>query len=374
MKRRSFLRRTVAAGSALPLARVLGASPLRDGSLSFGGPVVVSTWNNAPANAAAWAVLASGGHALDAVEQGVWIPEADPNDTSVGLGGLPDRDGKVTLDACIMDERGGCGGVAALEDILHPISVARRVMERTPHVLLVGAGAREFALEQGFEAVNLLTPASEAAWRRWLGENRYTPPTPNVERRDLPGNALPGTRPAGQGPFAPTPFGFEAQHDTIGMVARDAAGRLCGACTTSGWGFKMRGRVGDSPIVGAGLFVDGDVGAATATGNGEEMIRTAAAHTVVENLRHGQSAQQAVEDAVRRIRQKMRADPATMQAGLLALALDGTVGGFALQRGFQFTVTVPDGTPMPALAGTVVSQSSVPGGTSYLVEAPFLSS
>lgn len=357
MRRRTFLQQTVLAGAAV------GLRPLPVAPRPASGPVVVSTWDNAAANAAAWAVLRPGGYALDAVEQGVWIPEADPNDTSVGLGGLPDRDGKVTLDACIMDERGGCGAVAALEDILHPISVARRVMEQTPHVLLVGEGARQFALAQGFEAVNLLTPAAEAAWQRWKAENRYEPPAPNSERRDLPRR---------NGPYAPEPFGFETQHDTIGMIGRDAAGRLSGACTTSGWGFKMRGRVGDSPIVAAGLFVDSDVGAATATGHGEEMIRTAASHSVVEAMRHGLAPQDAVQAVVERIRRKMLADPSTRQAGLLALSPDGRVGGFALQPGFRYVVTVADGVPAPIVAGHIVRQTDTPGGTTYLIDAPAL--
>ena len=301
------------------------------------------------------------------------VPEADPNDTSVGLGGLPDRDGRVTLDACVMDERGGCGAVAALEDILHPVSVARRVMEQTPHVFLVGEGARQFALDQGFALAHLLTPAAEAAWRRWLQENRYTPPLPNSERRDgaEPGGSASGGSASG-GPRPLEPFGFAAQHDTIGLLARDAAGRLCGACSTSGWAFKLRGRVGDSPIFGAGLYVDGEVGAATATGHGEEMIRTAAAHSVVEALRYGQDPQAAVETVVRRLRRMLRVDPRERQAGLLALTPDGRVGGYALQRGFQYVVTVPDGAARPFVAGTIARETPVPGGVTYLVEAPSL--
>lgn len=340
--RRRFLRGTAAASAlgsvtlaAFPAARA--ASPV-----PAAGPIVVATWPNFRANAAAWDVLRAGGRALDAVEQGVWVPEADPLDTSVGLGGLPDRDGRVTLDACIMDERGGCGAVAALEHILHPISVARRVMERTPHVLLVGEGALAFALEQGFERVNLLTPESERAWRAWLVEARYAPVV-NRER-----------------------------HDTIGMLAMGADGHLSGACTTSGLAYKMHGRVGDSPIIGAGLFVDDEVGAATATGNGEEMIRTAAAHTAVEAMRHGRSPAEAAREAVERIRRKMQGDPATMQAGMLVLGRDGRVGGFALQKGFNYVVTVPEGAAMPLVEGAVSQRVAVPGGVTYLVEAPSL--
>lgn len=240
-----------------------------------GNPVVLSTWApNVKANAAAWKVLSGGGPALDAVEQGVWVPEADPLDQSVGYGGLPDRDGRVTLDACIMDEAGNCGAVMALEHILHPISVARLVMEKTPHVQLVGEGALAFALANGFKKENLLTPEAEKAWREWLKTAKYNPQESidilNKQAKDrMPGNIN--------------------NHDTIGMVALDAAGNLSGACTTSGMAFKMQGRVGDSPIIGAGLFVDNEVGAATATGVGEEVVKICGSHTVVEYMRQGLS-------------------------------------------------------------------------------------
>ncbi len=363
--RRAFLRRTALAPVVLPLAAAVaqdarGASPTN-------GPVVVSTWDNRRANAAAWAVLTGGsGAVLDAVEQGVWIPEADPDDRSVGLGGRPDRDGRVTLDACIMDGRGHCGAVAALEDILHPISIARRVMETTPHVLLVGDGARRFALEQGFEAVNLLTEASEREWRQWLRENRYDPPAPNIERRDPNGR-----RGTGRGSDRRT-LPPDQDHDTIGMLARGADGGIAGACTTSGWAYKRRGRVGDSPIIGAGLFVDDEAGAATASGHGEEMIRTAAAHTVVEAMRRGASPQDAAEEAVARIRRKMLLDPAETQAGLIALGLDGRVGISALLPGFNVAVTVTGSPAAPPVAGVVTARIAVPGGTTFIVEAPAL--
>ena len=364
--RRAFLRRTAVAPLVLPLATAAARASSVVGRPSS-EPVVVSTWDNRRANAAAWAVLTGGsGAVLDAVEQGVWIPEADPNDRSVGLGGRPDRDGRVTLDACIMDGRGHCGAVAALEDILHPISVARRVMERTPHVLLVGEGARRFALEQGFKAVTLLTEASEREWRQWLRENRYDPPAPNVERRDRA--AEPGT---GRGSDRRT-LPPDQDHDTIGMLARGADGGTAGACTTSGWAYKRRGRVGDSPIIGAGLFVDDEAGAATASGHGEEMIRTAAAHTVVEAMRRGASPQDAADEAVRRIRRKMLLDPAETQAGLIALGLDGRVGISALLPGFNVAVTVAGSPAAPPVAGVVTARLAVPGGTTFIVEAPAL--
>jgi N4-(beta-N-acetylglucosaminyl)-L-asparaginase len=275
-------------------------------------PIVISTWRfGIEANAAAWEVLNKGGRALDAVEAGVKIPEGDPKERSVGLGGRPDRDGRVTLDACIMDENMNIGSVACLEHIVHPISVARAVMEKTPHVMLVGDGALEFALAQGFKKEKLLTPESEAEWRDWLKKSDYKPII-NIEN-----------------------------HDTIGMIALDVNGNLSGACTTSGLAFKMHGRVGDSPIIGAGLYVDGDVGAATATGHGEEVIRIAGCHAVVELMRQGFSPQEACKKAVERIigsakRRKKSLDE--IQIGFIAINKNGEHGAFCLQKGFNFAV------------------------------------
>ncbi|GAB5534936.1 MAG: N(4)-(beta-N-acetylglucosaminyl)-L-asparaginase [Rubricoccaceae bacterium] len=356
--RRDFLRQSAALGAlaALPACTPDGSSASSTSAASSAppaltaqaAPVALATWNNQKAIAAAWEVLNAGGHALDAVEQGVWVPEADPEDRSVGLGGRPDRDGRVTLDACIMDDQYRCGSVAALEDILHPVSVARKVMEETPHVMLVGDGARQFAVEQGFELTTLLTDASEQEWREWIATNDYRPAI-NIERRDLP---------------------VETDHDTIGLVALDSEGRLSGACTTSGWAYKLRGRVGDSPIIGAGLFVDNEIGAATATGHGEEMIRMAAAHSIIEAMRHGKDPQGACREAVERLRRITPANPDEIQAGLLALRRDGVVGGFALQPGFNYVVTLPDGAPEPD--GEITERVPVPGGTTFVVEAPAL--
>jgi N4-(beta-N-acetylglucosaminyl)-L-asparaginase len=295
-------------------------------SVPFGDkPIVISTWDfGQAANEEAWKVLSKGGHALDAVEAGVKVPEADPNNQSVGLGGLPDRDGKVTLDACIMDGMGNCGGVAALEHVVHAISVARKVMENTPHVLLVGQGATQFALEQGFPKENLLTPKSEAAWKEWLKTSHYQPVI-NVENQlyHKQGADMPG------GPN---------NHDTIGMVAIDASGKLGGACTTSGMAFKLRGRVGDSPIIGAGLYVDDEAGAATSTGVGEEVIRICGSHLVVELMRQGRSPQAACEEAVKRIVAKGPDRSKTLQVGFLAINPQGEIGAYALQKGFTYAV------------------------------------
>lgn len=283
-------------------------------------PIVLSTWNfGIQANEAAWEVLKNNGRALDAVEAGVKIPEGDPKERSVGYGGRPDRDGKVTLDACIMDEFSNIGSVACLQHIKHPISVARAVMEKTPHVMLVGDGALQFALSQGFKKENLLVEDSEKEWREWLKTSQYKP-IANIEN-----------------------------HDTIGMIALDAHGNLSGACTTSGMAFKMHGRVGDSPIIGAGLYVDNEIGAATATGHGEEVIRITGCHLVVELMRQGKSPQKACEEAVSRIvkltknRGKELKD---IQVGFIALNKKGEYGSFCIQGGFNYAVQDTSGSQL----------------------------
>jgi N4-(beta-N-acetylglucosaminyl)-L-asparaginase len=321
--RRNFLKTSLLGASVSMLAwgGRLGAAPARHGAKATAARVV-STWDfGVAANQAAWAILGKGGHALDAVEAGVQVPESDLKNHSVGKGGYPDRDGHVTLDASIMDADGSCGAVAALEHIEHPISVARRVMERTPHVLLVGEGALQFALEQGFKKQDLLTPEAEQAWHEWLKTARYRPSI-NSEVRDY-GMGLPGGA---------------HNHDTIGMLAIDANGRLAGACTTSGMAWKLRGRVGDSPIIGAGLYVDGDVGAATSTGVGEEVIRNAGSFLVVELMRQGRSPREACKEAVMRIVKKRREASKTLQVGFLAMNRDGEAGAYAIQHGFAYAV------------------------------------
>jgi N4-(beta-N-acetylglucosaminyl)-L-asparaginase len=279
-------------------------------------PVVLSTWDfGLHANEQAWQLLSKDARALDAVEQGVRLVEGDPNERSVGYGGRPDRDGRVTLDACIMDEFSNIGSVAAIEQIKHPISVARHVMEHTPHVMLVGEGAQQFALTQGFKKENLLTEASKKEWQEWLKTSTYNPVV-NIEN-----------------------------HDTIGMIALDAHGNLSGACTTSGMAFKMHGRVGDSPIIGAGLYVDNEVGAATATGHGEEVIRVTGSFLVVELMRQGYSPQQACEEAVTRIHKKLQLrhkhlkhSVSDIQIGFIALSKAGEHGAYCLQKGFNYAL------------------------------------
>ncbi|SFI15690.1 N(4)-(beta-N-acetylglucosaminyl)-L-asparaginase [Halpernia frigidisoli] len=283
-------------------------------------PIVISTWDfGVEANKVAFEILSKGGKSLDAVEKGVRLVEDDPNERSVGFGGRPDRDGKVTLDACIMDENANIGSVACLENIKNPISVARAVMEKTPHVMLVSEGAFQFALSQGFKKQNLLTPESEKEWKEWLKTSQYKPIV-NIEN-----------------------------HDTIGMIAMDKNGDLSGACTTSGMAYKMHGRVGDSPIIGAGLFVDNEIGAATATGQGEEVIRTCGTHLVVELMRQGKSPQDACEEAVKRILKLVlnrKKNPKDIQIGFIALNKNGETGGFCLQKGFNYAVQDQSGSKL----------------------------
>jgi N4-(beta-N-acetylglucosaminyl)-L-asparaginase len=317
--RRFFLRSSLLSSLALLLNKKASANsyfpPVK------GKPLVISTWaQNVKANEAAWKVLKNGGKAVDAVEAGVQIPEADPEDQSVGYGGLPDRDGFVTVDACIMNEKGDCGSVMFVESILHPIKLARMVMEKTPHVQLVGEGALQFALAYGFEKENLLTAEAEKAWKNWLKDAKYDPMTiPKLlEKKSQPGQ--------------------QDNHDTIGMIAIDTNGDLSGACSTSGMAFKMRGRVGDSPIIGAGLYVDNEVGAATSTGVGEEVVRICGSHTVVELMRQGNSPEQACKKAVQRL-VKMRGDKVKeLQICFIAINKKGEFGGYALQKGFTYAV------------------------------------
>jgi N4-(beta-N-acetylglucosaminyl)-L-asparaginase len=293
-------------------------------------PIVISTWDaGIQANKAAWQILKSKGRALDAVEAGVRVTEASQN-CCVGLGANPDREGIVTLDACIMDEFGNCGSVGALERIKHPISVARKVMENTPHVMLVGAGAQQFAVSHGFKLEEQkLSPSAEKDYKNWLKKSAYKPVI-NIEKQSR-----------GPNTEALDPSS-EFNHDTIGMIALDAMGNLSGSCTTSGMGFKMRGRLGDSPIIGAGLYVDNEVGAATATGLGEEVIKICGTHLVVEFMRQGLSPEKACKKAVERMVKINSKKAKENQVGFIAINKRGEYGGFSLQKGFNYAVCYAD--------------------------------
>jgi N4-(beta-N-acetylglucosaminyl)-L-asparaginase len=336
--RRKFLGSTFLASSGLFL-KPAGTWSHPDSVV--GKPIVISTWDfGKAANAAAWEVLSKDGRALDAVEAGVKIPEADPQNHSVGYGGLPDRDGYVTLDACIMDEFSNCGSVMCLEHIVHPISVARLVMEKTPHIVLAGNGALEFALANGFKKENLLTPESEKIWKEWLKDSKYEPVI-NIENKKFSS----GPVQTDQGkPEIQAYAGLQSMpggslnHDTIGMLALDSHGNLSGACTTSGMAFKIHGRVGDSPIIGAGLFVDNEIGSATSTGVGEEVIRIVGSHLVVEYMRQGLSPRDACRKAVERIVVRDQEKAKKLQVGFLAMKKNGDYGAFCIQKGFNYAV------------------------------------
>lgn len=311
MKRRDFLKKSVivTTASALVACDVKvdfeNVSSYKKGGL----PIVISTWNHGiAANKVAMDIIKNGGNALDAVEAGVRVTESDPEMMSVGYGGLPDRDGHVTLDACIMDHTGNCGAVSYLQHIKNPISVARKVMEETPHVMLSGKGALDFALEKGFEKENLLTEKAENLWKEWLVTSQYKPIV-NIEN-----------------------------HDTIGLLAIDKKGNISGACTTSGLAWKLHGRVGDSPIIGAGMYVDNDVGGACATGVGELVMKTLGSFLIVELMRQGMNPQEACEEAVMRIVAKQ--EYKEMQVGYLAIDKNGNYGAYAIHPGFNYALHI----------------------------------
>ena len=326
LNRRKFIHASAFTSFAGLLAKKVITEPSQE--IVTGKPVVISTWDaGLAANKAAWEVLRKKGKAIDAVEKGVMVTE-DSQNCCVGLGANPDRDGFVTLDACIMDDKFNCGSVAFLERIKHPISVARRVMEKTPHVMLVGVGAQQFAVAEGFPLEEQkLSENAKKAYEEWLKRSEYKPPAINIENKQ------------GHGPFAPTKLeSGEWNHDTIGMVAMDTFGNISGSCTTSGAGFKMRGRVGDSPIIGAGLFVDNEIGACTATGQGEDVIRVAGSHSVVELMRQGLSPEAACKKIVGRI-VKIKGDKVKqIQVAFLAVNKKGQVGSFAIHPGFEYAI------------------------------------
>jgi N4-(beta-N-acetylglucosaminyl)-L-asparaginase len=326
VNRRKFIKASAFTSFATLLAKKMVAVPTEE--IVIGRPVVISTWDaGLEANKAAWEVLRKKGKAIDAVEQGVMVTEASHN-CCVGLNANPDRDGFVTLDACIMDDKFNCGSVAFLERIKHPVSVARRVMEKTPHVMLVGIGAQQFAVAEGFQLEEQkLSPEAQKSYDNWLKKSEYKPPAINIEGKQ------------GHGPFAPAKLdNGEWNHDTIGMVAMDAYGNLSGSCTTSGAGFKMRGRVGDSPIIGAGLFVDNEVGACTATGQGEDVIRVAGSHSVIELMRQGLSPEAACKKVIERIVKIKKEKIKEIQVAFLAMNKRGQVGSFAIHPGFEYAI------------------------------------
>lgn len=300
--RREFVRTGSIVGGGLLINNSIPASLFGSSKTEF--PIVVSTWApNLKSNAHAMEILLQGKSSLDAIEEGIKITESNPDDTSVGYGGLPDAEGIVTLDASIMDWNGHAGSVAFIQNIMHPISVARLVMEKTNHVMLVGEGAKKFALENGFKEENLLTERAKNAWLKWKEKN---------EKKD--------------------------NHDTIGMLAIDRMNNLSGGVSTSGMGYKLHGRVGDSPIIGAAMFVDNKIGGAVSTGNGEYVMRTLGSFLIVEKMREGFSPQKACEFAVERV-YKSHKEFTGVNVSYLALNKSGDVGAYSLKKGFTYCVT-----------------------------------
>ncbi len=304
MNRRSFIKSTGIASLGLSLKIDKTFSQSDNSSVD---PLVIATWDVKKATKKAWEIISSNGNSLDAIEQGCMIEEANKDGQSVGIGGLPDREGNVTLDACIMDHYGNCGSVVYLKDIKHAISVARMVMEKTPHVMLAGDGAKKFAISMGFKKENLLTEKSKKDWIKWKENEEYNPII-NIEN-----------------------------HDTIGMLAIDKNKNISGGCTTSGLAYKMQGRVGDSPIIGSGLFIDNEVGGAVATGLGEEVLKTVGSFLVVELMRQGYSPEEACKIAIERIVKKPGSNYKNFQVGYIALNKKGETGSYSIQNGFSMT-------------------------------------
>lgn len=322
--RRKFIQLSIA---SLPLLAACQNSTTQAVQI-FKKPVVVSTWDSGiRANSAAWKILEKNGRALDAVEEAAKYAEIEPS-CCVGLDGNPDRDGKVTLDASIMDEKSNCAGVAFLENIKHPISVARKLMESTPHVFMAGAGAQQFAIENGFEKLPAkLSINAQKEYQNWLQKSEYKPVI-NIENKSPQNQTAPTVLENGK-----------PNHDTMGTIALDTNGNLSGACTTSGMAFKMRGRVGDSPIIGAGLFVDNEVGAATSSGLGEEVIRICGTFLIIELMRQGFTPENACKEAINRIIKRDPEKAKTFQVGFIALSKKGEIGAFSIQKEFTYSVT-----------------------------------
>jgi len=318
MDRRFFVKAGVVAAAAGIAKPLFGASEKQEvfSEKPFVAPqpVMISTWNHGlAANKAGWEILQNGGSSLDAVEEGAKFTEADVTNRSVGIGGMPDREGHVTLDACIMDWESRCGSVGFLEGIAHPVSVARHIMENTPHVMLVGSGAKKYALKHKFDTIKTPLPEVKKEWKKWMKEQTELNKHPEVNHEN---------------------------HDTIGLLAMDANGRISGACTTSGWAYKLSGRLGDSPIIGAGLFIDQEVGGAVATGLGESIIRIAGSHTVVELMRQGRTPFEACKETVERLIRK-HADMTGLQCGFLAIDKRGRVGAYSVFSGFNYALRTP---------------------------------
>lgn len=293
-------------------------------------PLVISTWKQGiAANEKAYEILSAGGNSLDAVEQGVKVAEDDPNVLSVGYGGLPDAEGRVTLDAAIMDWNARIGSVICVEHIKNPVSVARMILEKTEHVSLAGEGAYNFAITNGFQPAILHTETSIKKYEEWK-EGRYG------RSQEFHTDEYKIKKSGGLG------INEDGNHDTIGMVAIDKDGQISASCTTSGTAWKLHGRVGDTPIIGAGLYVDGEVGGAASTGRGEECVRACGSFLVVEMMSRGMSPQEACEYAVERVIKlnllSHRNRDHEYQVGFIAVNVKGDFGAASVRQGFEYAL------------------------------------
>ncbi len=334
-----FSRRAALLGTAvLPVVReAMAQSRPRD--------IVVSSANGVGACAKALEILQGGGDTLDAVIAGVNIVELDPDDHTVGYGGLPNEDGVVELDASVMhgpSRRGGA--VAALRGIKTPSRVARLVMDDTDHMMLVGEGALRFAKDHGFPEEDLLTEQSRLSWLVWKrslrdasGHNNWGPglDAPPAARKAAQLERLRHEFPGASEAMLELAWEHATNppHGTINCLALNEKGEMSGVTTTSGLAWKIAGRVGDSPLIGAGLYVDQDVGAAGSTGRGEENIRVVGAHTIVENMRHGMSPKEAALDALKRVARNFDNDLKRLEMidlNFYVLRKDGEYAGASL--------------------------------------------
>ena len=291
MKRRSFIFDIFSIGIISSMTPKINAKEFINNNMVRS----ISTWKTTEANLKAGLMLDKGIDGLSAAVAGVAIEEENPKNTTVGFGGAPDRSGRVTLDACVMNHLGDCGSVVAVENIVNVARLAKDVMEKTPHVMLSGKGAEEFAISQGYKKTDLLTDKSKKEWKEWLKDQDYRPII-NIEN-----------------------------HDTIGMLCIDKNNNLSGACTTSGLAYKMKGRVGDSPIIGG----------AVATGLGEEVVKTVGSFLVVELMRQGLSPQEACEKAVKRIVSN-NSQENKFQVAYIAMNKKGQVGSYSIEPGFTY--------------------------------------
>ena len=304
MNRRLFFNRLLIGFGSASIVKERGYAIKKKNKSMVKPPISICTWDFKKANFQAGMALESGKDALSSAIIGANVEEENPKNSTVGYGGAPDREGTVTLDAAVMDHKGNCGSVLGVEEVVNVSSLAKDVMEKTPHVILSGKGAQNFAIKNGYKLKSLLTEDSKKKWMEWKKKPIYSPKT-NIDN-----------------------------HDTIGILCLDKKGNIGGVCSTSGLAYKMEGRIGDSPIIGSGLYIDNNVGGAVATGLGEEIIKIVGSFLVVELMRNGKTPKEACEEALLRIYRKNKSPK--FQIAFLALDKYGNSGSSCLQEGFSY--------------------------------------